>query len=349
VPTPEQQQSFFSSARNLAPFLLLAILVAVLGLAAAGGAAIYFLVRTNSQQAGKSAALDPTTSRAKQGANLERDVQGANLERDVDGITLSILYIEGNTDSRREAGLMDMIFIYVLAENRSDTKYIRFLEKNTVISSYTANVTDDLGNKYTYPYQTPFPAFPLTFGLGPRQHFVYQVRALTPVSKAKQLHIELGSLVAGSPKNCKLTVGLKNETIDRKQWAEMLGTDRIMGGDVRICFRRDDLEQWIRSPDSSKIMLRNIHAMYSSKFNRDRKPPSQLSDLTENYDVIYPTTIKALKAGNYVVVWGISDRDGNKVLAYEKDVPAQGGEVLMSDGSVKTMTADEFKAKKPAP
>ena len=31
------------------------------------------------------------------------------------------------------------------------------------------------------------------------------------------------------------------------------------------------------------------------------------------------------------------------ILAYEKDVPASGGLVLMAEGSVRSMTADEFK------
>jgi hypothetical protein len=32
------------------------------------------------------------------------------------------------------------------------------------------------------------------------------------------------------------------------------------------------------------------------------------------------------------------------VLAYETEVPEKGGAVLMQDGTVKTMTADEFKS-----
>ena len=34
----------------------------------------------------------------------------------------------------------------------------------------------------------------------------------------------------------------------------------------------------------------------------------------------------------------------NTVLGYEKDVPEKGGAVAMGDGSVKTMTAEQFKA-----
>ena len=35
---------------------------------------------------------------------------------------------------------------------------------------------------------------------------------------------------------------------------------------------------------------------------------------------------------------------GQKVLAYEKDVPQKGGAVVMADGTVKAMTPEEFQA-----
>ncbi len=46
--------------------------------------------------------------------------------------------------------------------------------------------------------------------------------------------------------------------------------------------------------------------------------------------------------------WGVGLSDSaeaaSTVLAYQKDVPEQGGEVLMQNGTAKKMTADEFKA-----
>ena len=49
-----------------------------------------------------------------------------------------------------------------------------------------------------------------------------------------------------------------------------------------------------------------------------------------------------------LVYWGAGLSDGpdaaSTVLAYQKDVPEKGGEVLMQDGTPKKMTADEFKA-----
>jgi hypothetical protein len=94
--------------------------------------------------------------------------------------------------------------------------------------------------------------------------------------------------------------------------------------------------------------LREIHEIYQHFLKSEQKPPSQMSDLTKvKYGGIYPATVEALKAGKYVVVWGISSKDSGTVLAYDKDAPTKGGAVLMADGNVKTMTADELKAAAP--
>jgi hypothetical protein len=60
-----------------------------------------------------------------------------------------------------------------------------------------------------------------------------------------------------------------------------------------------------------------------------------------------------VKSGDVVVLWGTTlqgEGDVGKdeiVVAYEKDVPTSGGFVLLSAGTVKKMTADEFKAARP--
>jgi hypothetical protein len=72
-----------------------------------------------------------------------------------------------------------------------------------------------------------------------------------------------------------------------------------------------------------------------------------MSDLaSRQYEGIYPGAVHSLKQGKYVVVWGVKDKDSGTVLAYEKDAPTKGGAVLMADGTVREMTADELKAAK---
>ena len=94
-------------------------------------------------------------------------------------------------------------------------------------------------------------------------------------------------------------------------------------------------------------VLSQIHDMYGLYIKSQQKAPSQLSDLSKKqYEGVYPRGVAALKQGSYVMVWGVNSKDAGTVLAYEKDAPTKGGAVLMADGTVKDMTAEEFKAAK---
>lgn len=87
--------------------------------------------------------------------------------------------------------------------------------------------------------------------------------------------------------------------------------------------------------------------MYQHFVKSHEKPPHQLSDLaSKQYEGISPAAVRDLQKGTFVVVWDIQGNDSGTVMAYEKDAPTQGGAVLMADGTVRQMTADEFKAAK---
>src|SRR5262249_15435343 len=78
------------------------------------------------------------------------------------------------------------------------------------------------------------------------------------------------------------------------------------------------------------------------------KGPSRTEDM-QKYLQDDPTTYPALLNGQYVVLWGATLQSmtagtSNTVLGYEADVPTKGGQVLMGDGSVRTMTVQEFQA-----
>jgi hypothetical protein len=78
-----------------------------------------------------------------------------------------------------------------------------------------------------------------------------------------------------------------------------------------------------------------------------KKPPAKVEDLAPYYENDAQITT-AIKGGTFVVFWNSSFQamtagTSNTILAYEKEAPDQGGLVLMADGSVKTMTAKEFK------
>jgi hypothetical protein len=97
----------------------------------------------------------------------------------------------------------------------------------------------------------------------------------------------------------------------------------------------------------NKSELTEIYTLYQDFAKRQQHPPKQLSDFNKrDFQELYPIGIQALQKGDFVAVWGISGRDSGTVLAYQKDVPNQGGPVIMADGTYKTLTADEFKAAK---
>jgi hypothetical protein len=86
---------------------------------------------------------------------------------------------------------------------------------------------------------------------------------------------------------------------------------------------------------------------------RTQKPPPQGIKDVEGAQAVAPAAFAAVKSGDVIVYWGTGLADGSEaastVLAYQKDVPEKGGEVLMQDGNARKMTAEEFKAaKKPA-
>jgi hypothetical protein len=98
----------------------------------------------------------------------------------------------------------------------------------------------------------------------------------------------------------------------------------------------------------NQTQLRQIHAIYQLHIKNQEKPPSEVEDLAR-YEGVYPSTLKDLRDGKYIVVWDVKTKDSGTVLAYEKDVPTNGGTVVMADGAVKTMTADQFKRAKVTP
>ncbi|MCS6864452.1 MAG: hypothetical protein RMJ56_11480 [Gemmataceae bacterium] len=80
--------------------------------------------------------------------------------------------------------------------------------------------------------------------------------------------------------------------------------------------------------------------------------PQKLSDLAR-FEHGYPLGYAAIKSGDVVVIWGAkaapegevaAGRAGQNIIAYEKQTPTEGGLVLLENGTIKRMTAEEFKA-----
>jgi hypothetical protein len=99
----------------------------------------------------------------------------------------------------------------------------------------------------------------------------------------------------------------------------------------------------------SITLLQEVNDLLHATAGRDGRAPARLADVNR-YQTLFPRGYAAMKSGDVVVVWGAAlkgEGEAGKdeaVVAYEKDVPTNGGFVLLSAGTVKKMTAAEFNA-----
>jgi hypothetical protein len=102
------------------------------------------------------------------------------------------------------------------------------------------------------------------------------------------------------------------------------------------------------------VRLRDVAELYRAHQLSRNAPPKALKDLAP-FGNATPSGYQALRKGDVVVRYGATLPDtaeeptsptSDEVLAYAKDVPQQGGPVLMLDRRPRTMTAEEFKAAK---
>jgi hypothetical protein len=73
----------------------------------------------------------------------------------------------------------------------------------------------------------------------------------------------------------------------------------------------------------------------------EKSPPKSIDDLKG----LDPKSIQAVKDSAIVILWNPKpNAPSTAVIAYEKDVPTQGGMVVTLSGVPQRMTPDEFKA-----
>ncbi len=96
-----------------------------------------------------------------------------------------------------------------------------------------------------------------------------------------------------------------------------------------------------------KDYLVDLAGLLRSTAQQGQSPPARPADLAI-YEGPFPVAVIGLTNKRIVYQWGQPLKTGaeaaNRVLAYESEAPSRGGWVLMQDGTVKEMTADQFKA-----
>jgi hypothetical protein len=103
-----------------------------------------------------------------------------------------------------------------------------------------------------------------------------------------------------------------------------------------------------QSPEEN--LLQEVQELLRTSTRPNGQGPTKLADIAKHQSM-YPRAYEAIKSGKVVVLWGGGlkgegqiAQGGGDVVAYDKDVPTNGGYVLLSSGQIKKMTADEFNA-----
>ena len=107
------------------------------------------------------------------------------------------------------------------------------------------------------------------------------------------------------------------------------------------------------TPESATLSkLNDVAELYRVYSITNKKPPKSKAEAAKMENAV-PSGLTPINTGDIIVLWGGELTDLNeeptgpksdKILAYEKDVPAKGGKVLLLDRNIKTLTPEEFAA-----
>jgi hypothetical protein len=98
---------------------------------------------------------------------------------------------------------------------------------------------------------------------------------------------------------------------------------------------------------TAKDKLEEIGQMLKTAQATNMKLPARLAEL-DSVEPLAPMAAQEIRSGEIVYIWGAglstSPNASSSVIAHEKKVPSEGGWALMQNGTVKRMTADEFRS-----
>lgn len=75
------------------------------------------------------------------------------------------------------------------------------------------------------------------------------------------------------------------------------------------------------------------------------KPAPKTPKDAEKIPGASPGALEALKSGEVVIYWGVNldEHGGTTLIGHEKDAPEQGGRVILGDGTVVELDADQIR------
>jgi hypothetical protein len=96
-----------------------------------------------------------------------------------------------------------------------------------------------------------------------------------------------------------------------------------------------------------KFELDEIWGAYKLHSSEKQRPPSGINDLMP-YEAGFSLGLRGIKTQAYIVRWKtpIADQGGAPaLLAHEKATESDGGLILLNDGTISLIKADEFQSK----
>lgn len=115
----------------------------------------------------------------------------------------------------------------------------------------------------------------------------------------------------------------------------------VAGG---ACVGCGDGERKGAAGEPGELALKDLGEFLKNLPADGKKPPTKMAEF-EPLEPMAPVAGPALKDGSIVYLWGAGYAEsGKKVVAYEKKTPTEGGYVLLQNGTVEKMSADEFKS-----
>jgi len=104
-------------------------------------------------------------------------------------------------------------------------------------------------------------------------------------------------------------------------------------------------EVQVAPPPDATAALEQLGQFYKYLAYERQRPPAKAADLTAYPPESIPDAWPLIQSGDIVIIWGSGYSAASKqIVAYEKKVPTEGGNVLLQNGTVKAVTADEFRA-----
>jgi hypothetical protein len=94
---------------------------------------------------------------------------------------------------------------------------------------------------------------------------------------------------------------------------------------------------------SGKDALTDLGVLLKEFGEQKKRPPAKAADI-EPVEPLHQAAYVGLVRGDIVYVWGAPLSGGSDVIAFEKQADTAGGWVLLQDGTVKEMIADQFRA-----